>query len=111
VCRHIDRVSDIWTTLVAGSTQSNAAVRQPANNSPVEAVASGAMTCGASPGSAAETVDVAAGSSVSFKLDNNLYHPGPAAVYLGQVPSGQTAASWDGSGANWFKVCSHNVVS
>lgn len=47
---------------------------------------------------------MAAGSSFSFKLDNTFYHPGPGAVYLGQVPSGQTAANWDGSGANWFKV-------
>ncbi|RXW21819.1 hypothetical protein EST38_g4041 [Candolleomyces aberdarensis] len=94
----------IWTTLIAGSTQSSAAVRQPPTNSPVEAITSGAMTCGASPSPAAETVDVAAGSTVSFKLDNTVYHPGPAAVYLGQVPTGQTAASWDGSGANWFKI-------
>lgn len=25
-------------------------------------------------------------------------------MYLGQVPAGQTAATWDGSGANWFKI-------
>lgn len=95
---------DIWTTLVAGGTTSTAAIRQPVNNSPVEAVSSGAMTCGAGPRAASETVTVSAGSSVSFRLDNTLYHPGPAAIYLGQVPGGQTAASWNGAGANWFKV-------
>ncbi|RXW11731.1 hypothetical protein EST38_g14124, partial [Candolleomyces aberdarensis] len=40
----------------------------------------------------------------SFRLDNTLYHPGPAAIYLGQVPGGQTATSWNGAGANWFKI-------
>lgn len=33
-----------------------------------------------------------------------LSHPGPTQVYLGKVPSGSTAATWDGSGANWFKI-------
>ncbi|RXW12514.1 hypothetical protein EST38_g13343 [Candolleomyces aberdarensis] len=94
----------IWTTLVAGSSTSTAAIRQPLNNSPVEAVSSGAMTCGAGPRPASDTVTVSAGSSVSFRLDNTLYHPGPAAIYLGQVPGGQTAASWNGAGANWFKI-------
>jgi len=92
--------TDIWYQL-NGST---AAVRQPANNSPVENVGSGSMTCGNNPGSASATLTVAAGGSLTWRLDNTLYHSGPAAIYLGQVPSGQTAASWNGSGANWFKV-------
>ncbi|KAH8118104.1 glycoside hydrolase [Phellopilus nigrolimitatus] len=54
------------------------------------------------PGTATETVDVAAGSTIGFILDNTIYHQGPAAIYLGQAPS--TAAEWDGSGANWFKI-------
>lgn len=96
--------SDIWTTLIAGGTQSTSAVRTPGSNSPVEDVTSGSITCGLGPRGASETVTVAAGSSVGFKLDNTLYHTGPASIYLGQVPSGQTAASWNGSGAQWFKI-------
>lgn len=96
--------TDIWTTLVAGGQSSSAAVRQPINNTPVEQVTSSAMACGANTRPVSTTVTVAAGSSVGFRLDNTLYHPGPAAIYMGKVPSGQTAATWDGSGANWFKV-------
>lgn len=33
-----------------------------------------------------------------------MYHPGPATMYLGKVPEGETAATWDGSGKQWFKV-------
>ncbi|TEB23177.1 hypothetical protein FA13DRAFT_1766271 [Coprinellus micaceus] len=94
----------IWTTLIANGQSSTAAVRAPPNNTPVEAVTSTAMVCGANNRGVSQTVSVAAGASVGFKLDNNLYHPGPAAIYMGQVPGGQTAATWDGSGANWFKI-------
>ena len=45
---------------------------------------------------------MSAGSTIGFKLDNTLYHSGPAAMYLGKAPG--RAADWDGSGANWFKV-------
>ncbi|KAF8656154.1 hypothetical protein AX16_002723 [Volvariella volvacea WC 439] len=94
----------IWTTLIAGSTRSTAAVRQPLNNSPVElnAVNSNNIRCNVNPRAATETVSVASGSTIGFVLDNTIYHQGPAAIYLGKAPS--TAASWDGSGANWFKI-------
>lgn len=113
--------SDIWTTVVAGSTTSTAAIRQPVNNSPVTDVTSKDITCNIN-SAATETVTVAAGAFLGFKLDNTLYHQGPAAIYrrriessssctesnsdhsVGKVPSGSTAATWDGSGANWFKV-------
>ncbi|KAF6752428.1 glycoside hydrolase [Ephemerocybe angulata] len=94
----------IWTTITAGGVSTMAAIRQPLNNTPVEAVSSSAMVCNNNPRPATQTIDVAAGSQVSFKLDNTLYHSGPAAIYLGLVPSGQTAASWNGAGANWFKI-------
>ncbi|KAJ2927933.1 hypothetical protein H1R20_g9161, partial [Candolleomyces eurysporus] len=90
--------------IIAGGLQSSAAVRQPLNNTPVEAVNSQAMVCNNNPRPASETVSVAAGSSVGFKLDNTMYHQGPAAIYLGQVPGGQTAASWNGAGSAWFKI-------
>ena len=93
---------DIWTTLIAGSTTSTAAVRQPVNNSPVTDVTSPDITCNVDPGAATDTVEVASGSTVGFMLDNTIYHQGPAAIYMGQAPS--TAASWDGSGAEWFKI-------
>ncbi|KAJ3562678.1 hypothetical protein NP233_g9428 [Leucocoprinus birnbaumii] len=92
----------IWNTLIAGSTTSSAAVRQPHSNSPVTSVTSADITCNASPSPASQTVDVAPGATIGFKLDNTLYHLGPAAIYLGKAPS--TAASWNGSGANWFKI-------
>ena len=92
---------------MAGGLSSNAAVRQPLNNTPVEAVNSQAMVCNNNPRPASETITIAAGSTVGFKLDNTMYHQGPAAIYLGQVPSGQTAASWNGAGSAWFKVRAH----
>ncbi|SJL14875.1 related to cellulose binding protein CEL1 [Armillaria ostoyae] len=92
----------IWTTLVAGDTVSNAAVRQPQSNSPVLDVTSDDITCNVSPADATATVSVAAGDIIGFQLDNTIYHQGPAALYLGKAPS--TAADWDGSGANWFKI-------
>ncbi|GLB44352.1 putative glycoside hydrolase family 61 protein [Lyophyllum shimeji] len=92
----------IWHTLIAGSTTSSAAVREPLNNSPVTDVTSNDIRCNVIPTPATETVTVAAGSTIGFQLDNTIYHQGPAAIYLGKAPS--TAASWDGSGANWFKI-------
>ncbi|TFK20035.1 hypothetical protein FA15DRAFT_150331 [Coprinopsis marcescibilis] len=94
----------IWSSVVVGGSPNSAAVRQPQNNSPVESVSSSGMTCGNGPRAASQTIAVNAGSRVGFRLDNTLYHPGPAAIYLGQVPSGQTAASWNGAGSNWFKI-------
>ncbi|KAF9034303.1 glycoside hydrolase [Panaeolus papilionaceus] len=102
VLAHSASAHYIWNTLIAGSTTSTAAVRQPVNNSPVTSVTSNDVRCNANPGKASQTVSVSAGSTIGFKLDNTLYHAGPAAIYLGKAPS--TAASWDGSGANWFKI-------
>ncbi|KAF9007111.1 hypothetical protein BDQ17DRAFT_1389202 [Cyathus striatus] len=80
----------IWTTLISGSTSSTAAVRQPVNNTPVASVSSNDIRCNAHPGAASQT------------LDNTVYHSGPAAIYLGKAPG--SVASWDGSGASWFKI-------
>ncbi|KFX87118.1 hypothetical protein V490_08528 [Pseudogymnoascus sp. VKM F-3557] len=49
-------------------------------------------------------LSVAAGQTLSFVVDPSIQHPGPSIAYLAKVPSGQTAATWDGSGAVWFKV-------
>ncbi|KAG8799567.1 hypothetical protein FRC17_007094, partial [Serendipita sp. 399] len=78
-----------------------AAVRQPANNSPVTSVTSSAVRCN-SAASATDVVTVAAGGSLTFGLDNTFYHQGPAAVYLAKAPS--DVQSWNGDGQVWFKI-------
>ncbi|GAB1527689.1 hypothetical protein RhiTH_010877 [Rhizoctonia solani] len=89
---------------VTGGAFSN--IRPVSSNSPVEDVSSTNMRCnvGGASGSSTTTTTFPAGSTIGFVLDNTIYHPGPLAVYMGKAPSGTTAASWDGSGANWFKV-------
>ncbi|CAA7263969.1 unnamed protein product [Cyclocybe aegerita] len=92
----------IWTTLIAGSTSTMNAVRQPRNNSPVENVNSQEMRCNTAFTSAAETVNVSPGSTIGFRLDNTLYHQGPVAIYIARAPG--SVASWDGNGASWVKI-------
>lgn len=73
---------------------------------PVQSVTSDDIRCNVN-GSAAfapGTLSVAAGSTLGFSVEPDIYHPGPALVYLAKVPSGKTAANWDGSGAVWFKI-------
>lgn len=69
-------------------------------------VGSGNMTCyQLYPGTGApNTLSVQAGSSVTFTVEPNMGHPGPLMFYLAKVPAGQTAATFDGSGAVWFKI-------
>ena len=62
------------------------------------------MRCNVVNGPAKETVTIPAGTHIALGLDNVIYHPGPATLYLGKVPEGETAVTWDGSGVNWFKV-------
>ncbi|KAG5637328.1 hypothetical protein H0H81_004974 [Sphagnurus paluster] len=98
----------IFNTLIAGNQVSRTAVRVPQNNSPIQpvrgSVDSPYLRCNVDPFPATSTVNIAAGSVIGFKSDVPIYHSGPAAIYLGKVPPGQTAASWDGSGPQWFKV-------
>lgn len=55
------------------------------------------------PGTAApQTLAVTAGGSVTFGVAPNIYHAGPVNVYLAKAPS--TAASFNPSGAVWFKI-------
>ncbi|KAM0329277.1 hypothetical protein ACHAQA_004582 [Verticillium albo-atrum] len=89
-------------------------VRQTANyqtTGPITNVASSQMTCyELNPGRGAPaTLDVAAGSSVSFSSNPSIFHPGPAIAYLARVPSGQSASTWSGQGAVWFKVWQDNA--
>ncbi|KAH7091899.1 glycosyl hydrolase family 61-domain-containing protein [Auriculariales sp. MPI-PUGE-AT-0066] len=93
----------IWTTLLASTGNSTTSVRLPGTNSPVTTVGADTV-CNIVAVNATTTTSVAAGSTIGFLLDNTLYHLGPSAIYLGQVPSGKTAATWDGSGTQWFKI-------
>jgi hypothetical protein len=64
------------------------------------------MTCyELSPGTGApHTASVAAGSTFTFAVDPSIQHPGPMHFYMAKVPSGKTAATFDGKGAVWFKI-------
>ncbi|KAI1375947.1 glycoside hydrolase family 61 protein [Hypoxylon crocopeplum] len=83
-------------------TSAWSSVRQTANfqsNGPVTDVNSDAIRCyQRAAGGAPDTTEVKAGGQLTWVAAPNIYHPG------GYVPSGQTAASWDGSGKVWFKV-------
>jgi hypothetical protein len=91
------------------TTPAWAAVRQWTNYytyQPVQDVTSLDLRCNkdASTVSAASTLSVAAGSTLAFTVSPDIYHAGPALAYMAKVPSGKTAANWDGSGAVWFKI-------
>lgn len=97
---------DIFKPLVAGHKISTRAVRQPKDNSPVLEYASGTdIICNSHPSVARETVQIAAGNKIGFRLDIPIYHMGPAAIYLGHAP--RKVADWDGRGRRWFKVRLH----
>lgn len=49
---------------------------------------------------------IAAGSTIGFTADTSVSHPGTLQFYMAKVPSGQTASTWDGDGAVWFKILS-----
>jgi hypothetical protein len=53
---------------------------------------------------------VAAGGSVTFTASPNIFHPGPLQFYMAKVPSGQTAATWDGAGTVWFKTYAEPAI-
>ena len=96
--------TDIFSTLLTGSSASSAAIRRPVENAPVKDYTSPGAVCNVGLSSATETVTVSAGSMIGFKLEpgKKIYHKGPAAMYLGRAPG--NAADWDGSGPSWFKV-------
>ncbi|KAI1406607.1 glycoside hydrolase family 61 protein [Hypoxylon fuscum] len=83
-------------------------VRQTANfqsNGPVTDVNSDAIRCYQNAaGGAKDTTQVKAGGQITWTAAPNIYHPGALSAYMAKVPSGQTAASFDGSGKVWFKV-------
>ena len=52
----------------------------------------------------ATTVNVPAGANLGFAPNKAVYHEGTLNVYMAKVPSGSSAAEWDGDGTVWFKV-------
>ncbi|KAF1951729.1 hypothetical protein CC80DRAFT_495886 [Byssothecium circinans] len=99
-----------FPALIAGGTTTPAwqYVRKTTNyqsNGPVTDVSSTQIRCyELSPGTGAQTYEVAAGSSVGFTAASSISHPGTLQFYMAKVPSGSTAATWDGSGSVWFKI-------
>ncbi|KAK2810363.1 hypothetical protein FQN50_003094 [Emmonsiellopsis sp. PD_5] len=96
-----------WTSLIIDGevTGEYQYVRSNTNmNSPVTDVMSNDIRCntgGLESGADTEVATVQAGSTVGFKVDSTLGHPGPVAVYL-SASDGDVKA-YDGSGA-WFKI-------
>ncbi|KAH7402412.1 fungal cellulose binding domain-containing protein [Pyrenochaeta sp. MPI-SDFR-AT-0127] len=89
-------------------------VRKAANyqsNGPVTDVSSSAIRCyELAPGTASQTYTVNAGDTVGFTAASSISHPGPLQFYLAKVPSGKTAATFDGSGNVWFKIYSQGAT-
>ncbi|KAF3920656.1 Endoglucanase-7 [Orbilia brochopaga] len=76
------------------------------SHGPITDVNSNDMRCYKDPAApVASTANVAAGATVGFRVDPNIFHPGPLLFYLAKVPSGKTAANFEGDGgAVWFKI-------
>ncbi|KAK1752952.1 glycoside hydrolase [Echria macrotheca] len=84
-------------------------VRTTANfqsNGPVTNVQSEDMRCyQRTPGTGAPgTLNVTAGQSIAYNAKASISHPGPMAFYIAKVPTGQTAATFDGKGKVWSKI-------
>ncbi|KAJ7289511.1 glycosyl hydrolase family 61-domain-containing protein [Mycena rebaudengoi] len=112
----------VWPQFIAGGVNSTAwQYTRQTNNwqdlNPVTDVTTTDIRCYTSTqtGTAPGTMTVAAGSTVGFSVNGNpptgLYHDGVVNVYMARVPSGSTAATWDGSGTVWFKVFQITAVT
>ncbi|KAJ3525223.1 hypothetical protein NMY22_g10669 [Coprinellus aureogranulatus] len=98
----------IYETVETPTANTSAATRIPKSWAPIflTDLDGEIMRCNTNNVPAKETLTVEAGDEVVFRMreGDSFYHPGPAAMYLGVVPEGHTAATWDGSGQQWFKV-------
>ncbi|GKT43007.1 putative endo-beta-1,4-glucanase D [Colletotrichum spaethianum] len=77
------------------------------SNGPTDGVSSTQIRCyeaDAKDRVTVKTLPVTAGSTIGFAANSIVGHPGPASFWMAKVPAGQTAATWDGSGAVWFKI-------
>ncbi|KAL0571425.1 hypothetical protein V5O48_010541 [Marasmius crinis-equi] len=89
-------------------------LRIPPNNNPVTDVTSTDLTCNVNglSGSGVNTLQIAAGSNITFEWHQHAQrtgedaisggHKGPVLVYVAKAPS--TAASFDGQGTVWTKI-------
>ncbi|KAK6530272.1 hypothetical protein TWF694_003634 [Orbilia ellipsospora] len=95
-----------WPALIYNNavTPDYTYVRPNTNNiDPIMDVTSISMRCNAGGSTAtSQTLDVNAGDALGFTLSNVISHIGPVQVYLARAPG--SVASWDGSGAVWFKI-------
>ncbi|KAI5791788.1 glycoside hydrolase [Peziza echinospora] len=106
-----------FTKLIAnGATQAEwKYIRQYDNinsRGPVTNVLSNDIRCnlgGSSTGGVVDVLDVSAGTTVGFVADAVVGHPGPFNAYLGKAPS--DVKTWDGSGANWFRIWQKGTTS
>ncbi|KAK6523992.1 hypothetical protein TWF694_005660 [Orbilia ellipsospora] len=81
------------------------------SHGPVTDVTSTDMRCYKDPTAAiASTASVAAGSTVGFRVDSSISHPGPLQFYMAKVPSGKTAANFEGDGQVWFKIYQNSAT-
>jgi len=91
------------------------AVRQTVNfqsNAGLQDVSSSQIRCYTNGNRGApKTQAIQAGGSFTFKSAPSMFHPGPIQFYMAKVPSGSTAATWDGSGQVWFKIYSEPVIT
>lgn len=108
-----DKRPDTFPALVSDGSASGKweNVRKTTNyqsNGPVTDVTSSQIRCYqlAAGDEGAQTKTVAAGSTIGFTADASVSHPGTLQFYMAKVPSGQTASTWDGDGAVWFKIFS-----
>ncbi|KDQ10946.1 glycoside hydrolase family 61 protein [Botryobasidium botryosum FD-172 SS1] len=70
---------------------------------PVKSVTEANFRCfNAAGGKAPNVYTIAAGNKITFKTDNQLYHPGVVNVYMAKAPG--NVVDFDGSGNVWFKV-------
>ncbi|EPS41576.1 hypothetical protein H072_4524 [Dactylellina haptotyla CBS 200.50] len=75
------------------------------SHGPIQDVGSTDMRCYKDPAAPiASTANVAAGATVGFRVDTSIIHPGPLMFYMAKVPSGKTAANFEGDGTVWFKI-------
>lgn len=117
--RYTDRRLNLWVLdtflgliyngIRNGAWQHVRMTKDRANKSPVQDVSSIDIRCNEDPSrSLAGTLTVSAGTTVAFTSDT-ISHPGPLQFYLAKAPAGQSVATWDGSGAVWFKIYEENI--
>ncbi|KAL9082397.1 MAG: hypothetical protein Q9165_008902 [Trypethelium subeluteriae] len=74
-------------------------------NNPVTDVTSTDIRCNVGGSTvSSNTTTINAGDTIGFTASPNIYHPGPAQVYMAKAPSGTDVATWTGDGDVWFKI-------